>query len=110
MKKRIMLFLIFFSLSYILNIIDLSLTAIALPLGAVEMNPLHQHYNSTGISHLDVILKLTVPFFFLVSGFLACKFYPKLGVVATVIAFGLLFLYIDTVFGNVVVLRELLSL
>jgi len=99
-----------FAFSYILNITDLVLTAIALPLGAVELNQYHQHFNTAGISFLDVFLKLSIPFIFFVSGFLSCKYYPKLGVVVTVIAIGILFLYADTVFGNVVVLRELLSL
>lgn len=110
MNKITLAFMLVFAFSYILNVADLILTAIALPLGAVELNPYHQHYNTAGISFLDVFLKLSIPFTFFVSGFLSCKYYPKLGVVATVITFGLLFLYIVTVFGNVIVLRKLLSL
>lgn len=110
MNKITLAFILVFAFSYILNIADLYSTILALPLGAVEMNPLFQHYNTDGIGFIDILWKLIVPFTFFVPGLLANKYYPKLGVIATIIAVGILSLYVDTVLGNILVLRELLSL
>jgi len=45
------------SLFALLNIVDLYLTSVAIPLGAQEINPLFSHVNEVGVTVFDVVGK-----------------------------------------------------